>query len=84
MIMALPAWQVESNERLGPHGLDGLAAIAGERAGLHDPKSARIMDKFTPRCCRHSFITHAILLDSHASQKEFGFLERGKNSLQGK
>ena len=48
----------DKNERLGPHGLDDLVAIAGERAGLHDPKSSRIEDKFTPHCCRHWFTTH--------------------------
>ncbi len=26
--------------------------------GLHNPKSERIEDHFTPHCCRHWFTTH--------------------------
>ena len=28
------------------------------RVGLHDPKSTRLEDHFTPHCCRHWFTTH--------------------------
>jgi integrase/recombinase XerD len=31
-----------------------------ERVGLHNPKSKRLEDKFTPHCCRHWFTTHLI------------------------
>ena len=30
----------------------------GEKAGLHNPKSDRLEDHFTPHCCRHWFTTH--------------------------
>jgi integrase/recombinase XerD len=30
------------------------------QVGLHDPKSKKLEDKFTPHCCRHWFTTHLI------------------------
>jgi len=30
----------------------------GEKAGLHDSKSDRLEDHFTPHCCRHWYTTH--------------------------
>ena len=30
------------------------------RAGLHNPESKRLEDRFTPHCCRHWFTTHLI------------------------
>ncbi|MCX8207991.1 MAG: tyrosine-type recombinase/integrase [Methanothrix sp.] len=33
---------------------------AAERVGLHDPKSDRPEDRFSPHCCRHWFTTHLI------------------------
>ena len=31
-----------------------------ERVGLHDPKSKKLEDRFTPHCCRHWFVTHLL------------------------
>jgi integrase/recombinase XerD len=31
---------------------------AAERVGLHNPKSERMEDHFSPHCCRHFFTTH--------------------------
>ena len=44
--------------RLGNGGVDKLVREAAMRVSLHDPKSDRFEDKFTPHCCRHWFTTH--------------------------
>jgi integrase/recombinase XerD len=33
---------------------------AAERAGLHNPKSDKMEDHFSPHCCRHFFTTHLL------------------------
>jgi integrase/recombinase XerD len=48
----------EKNGRLGPNGVDNRVAEAAIRAGLHDPASEKLEDKFGPHCCRHWFTTH--------------------------
>jgi integrase/recombinase XerD len=30
------------------------------RVGLHNPKSDKLAERFTPHCCRHWFTTHLI------------------------
>ncbi|MGD0952662.1 MAG: tyrosine-type recombinase/integrase [Methanotrichaceae archaeon] len=44
--------------RLGNGGVDAVVSEAAMRVSLHDPKSDRFEDKFTPHCCRHWFTTH--------------------------
>ena len=44
--------------RLGSAGVDTLVSEAAMRVSLHDRKSDRLEDKFTPHCCRHWFTTH--------------------------
>ena len=48
----------EKGERLQRHGVGDVVTKYAERVGLHDPKSKRIEDHFTPHCCRHWFTTH--------------------------
>lgn len=48
------------NARFGSIGIDRMVSKAGERVGLHDPKSPRLEDKFTPHCCRHWLVTHLL------------------------
>ncbi|MDF0592202.1 tyrosine-type recombinase/integrase [Methanotrichaceae archaeon M04Ac] len=44
--------------RLNRNGIYDAVVKAAERVGLHDPKSDRLEDHFTPHCCRHWFTTH--------------------------
>lgn len=44
--------------RLGSAGVDKIVREAAMRISLHDRKSDRLEDKFTPHCCRHWFTTH--------------------------
>lgn len=46
--------------RLGISSIQTIVAKAAERVGLHDPKSDRPEDHFSPHCCRHWFTTHLI------------------------
>lgn len=48
----------ERGERLERHGVHRVVTKYAIRIGLHDPKSKRIEDHFTPHCCRHWFTTH--------------------------
>ncbi len=48
----------EQGERLKRNGVYRAVTIHAERVGLHDPKSNRTEDHFTPHCCRHWFTTH--------------------------
>jgi len=41
-------------------GVNTVVRKAAIRAGLHDHKSNRLEDKFTPHCCRHWLVTHLI------------------------
>jgi integrase/recombinase XerD len=51
--------QVTSTRR-GISSIQTIVAKAAERVGLHDPKSSRPEDHFSPHCCRHWFTTHLI------------------------
>lgn len=44
--------------RLGKQAVDDAVREAALRVSLHDSKSDRLEDKFTPHCCRHWFTTH--------------------------
>jgi len=48
----------EKGERLERHGVHSVVTKYAERVGLHNPKSKRVEDHFTPHCCRHWFTTH--------------------------
>lgn len=44
--------------RLGEQAVDNAVREAAMRVSLHDSKSDKLDDKFTPHCCRHWFTTH--------------------------
>ncbi len=48
----------ERGGRLKRHGVYHTVTKHAERAGLHNPKSKRMEEHFTPHCCRHWFTTH--------------------------
>ncbi|MFH0896900.1 MAG: site-specific integrase, partial [Candidatus Bathyarchaeota archaeon] len=48
----------EKRGRLERHGVDDAVTKPATRIGLHNPKSKRIEDHFTPHCCRHWFTTY--------------------------
>jgi len=48
----------ERGQRLERHGVYDIVTKYAERVGLHDPKSKKVEDHFTPHCCRHWFTTH--------------------------
>jgi integrase/recombinase XerD len=48
----------EKGERLERHGVYSIVTKYAERVGLHDPKSNRMGDHFTPHCFRHWFTTY--------------------------
>ena len=47
-----------TGERIKRNGVYNGFINWAEKCGLHDPKSKRISDHFTPHCCRHWFTTH--------------------------
>src|SRR5208337_2797795 len=48
----------EHGERLMRHGISHAVVKYAEKVGLHDPKSSRLEDHFSPHCFRHWFTTH--------------------------
>ena len=64
----------EKGERLGRHGVYGLVVKHAQQVGLHDPKSSKPEDHFTPHCFRHWFTTH---LRRAGMDREFIKLLRG-------
>lgn len=48
----------EHGGRLKRHGVYYAVTKHAERIGLHNPKSGKTEDHFTPHCCRHWFTTH--------------------------
>lgn len=48
----------ERGERLERRGVYDVVTKHAQRVGLHDPKSKKMEDRFTPHCCRHWFTTH--------------------------
>ncbi len=47
-------------KRMSKNQIHRAVTKHAEIIGLHDPKSARLADKFGPHCCRHWFTTHLI------------------------
>jgi len=48
----------ERGGRLKRHGVYHAVTKHAQRVGLHNPKSKKVEDHFTPHCCRHWFTTH--------------------------
>jgi len=48
----------EHGGRLKRHGVYYAVTKHAERVGLHNSRSSRMEDHFTPHCCRHWFTTH--------------------------
>jgi integrase/recombinase XerD len=46
--------------RMGSAQIDFIVKKHASRVGLHNPRSKRLEDRFTPHCCRHWFTTHLI------------------------
>jgi integrase/recombinase XerD len=75
-VLALSRWLISRKNRLGSEGpalfiskrgcriskkpIESMIEKHAERIGLHDPKSAKLEDRFTPHCCRHWFVTHLL------------------------
>jgi len=58
----------EQGKRLKRNGVYRAVTIHAARVGLHNPKSKRTEDHFTPHCCRHWFTTH---LRRNGMKREF-------------
>lgn len=48
----------QTGERLMRAGVYDSFINWAERAGIHNPASDKLEDRFTPHCCRHWFTTH--------------------------
>jgi integrase/recombinase XerD len=46
--------------RIAKKSIEELIEKHAERLGLHNPKTGRLEDRFTPHCCRHWFVTHLL------------------------
>jgi integrase/recombinase XerD len=46
--------------RISKNQVDRIVTKHAMRVGLHDPKSKKLEDQFTPHCCRHWFTTMLI------------------------
>ena len=58
----------EPGGRLKRNGVYMAVTKHAEKVGLHNPKSDRMKDHFTPHCCRHWFTTH---LRRNGMRREF-------------
>jgi integrase/recombinase XerD len=47
-------------QRLGYRGIWYVVVQAAKRAGLHDPESEKLEERFGPHCCRHFFTSHLL------------------------
>jgi integrase/recombinase XerD len=45
-------------DRISPAEVDWIVKKRAENVGLHNSRSRRLEDRFTPHCCRHWFTTH--------------------------
>jgi integrase/recombinase XerD len=45
-------------DRISPAEVDWIVKKHAEHVGLHNSRSKRLEDRFTPHCCRHWFTTH--------------------------
>ena len=75
-VLALSRWLISRRNRRGSEGpalfiskmgcriskkpIEVMIEKHAERMGLHDPRSAKLEDRFTPHCCRHWFVTHLL------------------------
>lgn len=48
----------QQHKRLSRHGIGDLFTKWAEAYGIHNPDSKKMVDHFTPHCCRHWFTTH--------------------------
>ncbi len=48
----------EAGRRVDKNDVYETVVKHATRIGLHDPRSKRLEDRFTPHCCRHWFTTH--------------------------
>jgi integrase/recombinase XerD len=46
--------------RITKRSIEEIIEKHAERVGLHDPKSGRPEERFTPHCCSHWFVTHLL------------------------
>jgi len=46
--------------RMSTNRIEKKVSRHAEVIGLHNPKSKKLADKFTPHCCRHWFTTHLL------------------------
>lgn len=59
---------------LGIEGMETMISNAAERVGLHDPRSRKLRDRFTPHCLRHCYTTW---LDEAGMKREYIQILRG-------
>ena len=75
-IAALSKWLVSRKNRRGSDypalfisktgsrnkkaSIERMVEKHAQRVGLHDPQSKKLVDRFTPHCCRHWFVTHLL------------------------
>ena len=50
----------KSGIRMSKRAIELITMKHAQRIGLHDPTSGKLEDRFTPRCCRHWFVTHLL------------------------
>jgi integrase/recombinase XerD len=48
----------QTGRRIHRNGVYNCFTNWAKKCGLHNPKSKKISDSFTPHCCRHWFTTH--------------------------
>ena len=70
----------ERSGRLNRNGIYELITKHAERAGLHNPKSRKLKDRFTTHCTRHWFSTH---LRRRGMPREHRMELRGDSRSQG-
>lgn len=58
----------ESGGRANKNVIYDIVTGHAGRVGLHNPKSKRLQDRFTPHCCRHWFTT---FLDRNGMKREY-------------
>jgi integrase/recombinase XerD len=63
-----PLFLSRTYSRLNVSGIEDMVKRHAQVAGLHNPASRRLRDRFTPHCCRHWFTTH---LDRAGMKREY-------------
>jgi len=49
-----------AGSRMTKGAIESIVEKHAERVGLHNPKSNKLGDRFTPHCCRHWFVTYLL------------------------